>query len=129
MEEEWHVSDSEEDDIRENTCNISTMTSRSSRIPVSTTRNEPESCANRHHDPLPKGLIALYERIANEGFITLHCQAPRRSLETERNGEITQNVGVQDHTADSNDVKLLCNDNNSRPTRTESEDTNIAKNK
>ena len=109
MDEEWHVSDSEEEE--------SVATIISSRLEKLSTlsQKDPNTCLDQHYTP--GNLIDLYERIENEGFIALHCQGSKRSASLESKEEETKIILVTspltvDNEDPSNPLATIKNSNN-----------------
>ena len=123
MDEEWHVSDSEdEENTRVNIHNNKTNSCPLNTLPSSTTGSKPSA-----NYCIPQSFISLYERISKEGFIALHCKTSRRfSEKTEGHTKAEPEViTIVAQSNSSNNSK--CNDAAGSVQQTES--SNVAKNK
>ena len=76
MEDEWHVSDSEDEQETDNYTQF-IASNLKGLCPVSR-----QDITNHLELCIPKNLNTLYERIENEGFIALRCEGSKRDIET-----------------------------------------------
>lgn len=98
--EEWHVSDSEEEeDVRD------THKLFNARLEGLSALAKKDSKTFLDQPYIPRNLIDLYERIANEGFITLNCHGSKCSVE--RKNEKTENIGEASTVNNENTSKVV----------------------
>ncbi len=120
MEDEWHVSDSEEEQEREHYTQfmISNLKGLCAKENVHVHRTGSD-VSNHTTEQLyiPKNLNALYTRIENDGFISLQCKGSKRRVEAMKNEPRT----VNNHTNHTTTSQATCNASQTQAAETKDE--------